>query len=144
LENNDIGEAGAYGLAKNTKIIVLNLSRNRIGNAGAYALARNRALNALFLNDNGIGSIGAKALGAIQCLHTLVMTGNPLCDVPLTRGSEDATTRRIDAAETLIATGRFVLLDVRDCGIPEAEKDYLHKRWCDTPGPQDVERKFLL
>ena len=70
LEDNHIGRKGAAALgallAKNTRLISLDISRNKIGDDGAREIAEglrnNTHLRKLMLGDNGIGPHGAEAI----------------------------------------------------------------------------------
>ncbi|MES2214825.1 MAG: hypothetical protein V4485_02240 [Pseudomonadota bacterium] len=74
--SNDIGDAGAIALAKNTAITRLDAFGNNIDDAGAIALAQNTTITRLDIGKNKIHDDGAMALAENTTIYYLYAKEN--------------------------------------------------------------------
>jgi len=122
LNNNNVGDAGAQALARNTTLRKLVLIGNHVGDAGAQALARNTTLTDLWLGSNNVSDPGAEALAGNTTLLTLGLDNSNVGDAgaqPLVR---NATFTDIDLDDNDMSHASLLIVQAQvDKNQPQAD-----------------------
>lgn len=80
LSFNNIGVAGAKGLAKNNEIKYLYIDHNNVSDGGIAAFRNNNTLGTLSARDNHINDAGAISLAKNSVLETILLDNNNISD----------------------------------------------------------------